>query len=72
MNFEIKARFTGKVLFTAALSDDLEPELQMRSALEAASTVLYREKLDGKRAQWMERANVVEKGANVVEKEPAS
>ena len=36
MNFEIKARITGKVLFTAEIADNLEPSLQLRAALEVA------------------------------------
>ena len=36
MKFDIKARITGEVLFTADIADGIEPELQLRAALEVA------------------------------------
>ncbi len=36
MKFEIKARITGNVLFTAEIGDDIEPRFRVRAALEIA------------------------------------
>jgi len=36
MKFEIKARITAAVLFTADIDDDIEPRFRMRAALELA------------------------------------